>query len=291
MLPASVMFQKINDFASAHPDILAAYLNGSRTNPSAPRDLYQDYDLVYVTADIQRYIHDKSWISYFGEIAVMQEPDCSELFPSERDPSLAYAFLMQFQNGDRIDLTFQHPDLAKTACLEDRLTVLLFDKAGVLPPIPSATDETHWIKRPTQQHFTARCNEFWWVAPYVAKGLARNELLYASDMLTQVRGELLTMLSYLAASEHGFTISTGKSFKYLPGYLSDSWMQPLAETFAPLEQEALWNALFSTCHLMSRAARAVSQALGFTYNVQEEKGSLQHMENVRYGRYHLEETP
>ena len=34
--------------AQSDPRILAAYLKGSRTNPNVPKDIYQDFDLMYV---------------------------------------------------------------------------------------------------------------------------------------------------------------------------------------------------------------------------------------------------
>ena len=35
--------------------VRAVYLNGSRTNPNAPKDRFQDYDVVYVVNDTKPY--------------------------------------------------------------------------------------------------------------------------------------------------------------------------------------------------------------------------------------------
>lgn len=34
------------------PEIRAVYMNGSRTNPNVKKDIFQDYDIVYVVNEI-----------------------------------------------------------------------------------------------------------------------------------------------------------------------------------------------------------------------------------------------
>ncbi len=69
------MYRLFRDIADADDRILAIYLNGSRTNDNAPRDIFQDYDIVYVVTDTLPFIEDKDWISGFGHILYMQYPD------------------------------------------------------------------------------------------------------------------------------------------------------------------------------------------------------------------------
>ena len=42
------MYQLFLDIANNDDRILAVYMNGSRTNKNAPKDIFQDYDIVYV---------------------------------------------------------------------------------------------------------------------------------------------------------------------------------------------------------------------------------------------------
>lgn len=56
----------IMDIAKADERILAVYMNGSRTNPNVPKDLFQDYDIVYVVKETKTFIEDKDWIHKFG---------------------------------------------------------------------------------------------------------------------------------------------------------------------------------------------------------------------------------
>jgi len=42
------MYKLFMDIAKADNSILAVYMNGSRTNKNVPKDIFQDYDIVFV---------------------------------------------------------------------------------------------------------------------------------------------------------------------------------------------------------------------------------------------------
>lgn len=42
------MMNTIMNIAESDERILAAYLKGSRTNPKVPKDIYRDFDVMYV---------------------------------------------------------------------------------------------------------------------------------------------------------------------------------------------------------------------------------------------------
>ncbi len=48
-------------------------LSGSRTNDQAPKDEFQDYDVVYVVENLEELISDLSWIDQFGKRMIEQE--------------------------------------------------------------------------------------------------------------------------------------------------------------------------------------------------------------------------
>lgn len=54
------MMTMILDTARADERIRAVGMNGSRTNPDAPRDIFQDYDIVYFVTDMQPFLADPS---------------------------------------------------------------------------------------------------------------------------------------------------------------------------------------------------------------------------------------
>jgi aminoglycoside 6-adenylyltransferase len=102
------MFELILAVAKADERIRAVYMNGSRANPNVDKDKYQDYDIVYVVTETESFLTDKSWISIFGDIAIVQEPDSNDLgWGQNADYSRSYCWLMLFKDGTRIDLHIQ----------------------------------------------------------------------------------------------------------------------------------------------------------------------------------------
>lgn len=49
------MMKLILDTAKEDERILAVYMNGSRTNPNAPKDIFQDYDIIYVVTETESF--------------------------------------------------------------------------------------------------------------------------------------------------------------------------------------------------------------------------------------------
>ena len=72
------MIQMIQDTARKDDRIRAAYLEGSRANPKVPKDMFQDYDVVYIVEETESFQRDKSWIDRFGKRLYMQYPEDRE---------------------------------------------------------------------------------------------------------------------------------------------------------------------------------------------------------------------
>ena len=60
------MFTLIEQIARGDERIRAVIMNGSRANPNAPRDLFQDFDIVYVVTELSSFTADHTWIDRFG---------------------------------------------------------------------------------------------------------------------------------------------------------------------------------------------------------------------------------
>jgi aminoglycoside 6-adenylyltransferase len=54
--------------------IRAVVMSGSRANPNAPRDIFQDFDVVYLVTDVASFVDDPGWIERFGGIMILQMP-------------------------------------------------------------------------------------------------------------------------------------------------------------------------------------------------------------------------
>ena len=223
------MFELILDVAKKDRRIRAVGLNGSRTNPNAPKDIFQDYDIVYLVTEMESFLEQPNWIDIFGDRIIIQTPEDMSLFPPELGNRFSY--LMLFVDGNRIDLTLIPIEDQIKYIKEDKLTKILLDKDQALPTIQSSTDQDYWVKKPTYAHYLDCCNEFWWITTYIAKGLWREELLYALDHLNQYcRPMLYKMLEWQVGIETDYSVSIGKSEKYLDKYLINIFNLNLIES-------------------------------------------------------------
>lgn len=277
------MFDLILNTARADDRIRAVYMNGSRTNPNAPKDLFQDYDIVYVVWDTRPFIDDKAWIDRFGERLYMQCPEDTDLaLGYETDIENCYGWLIQLADGNRIDLHVQTIPYAQAAILNDRLCEILLDKDALLPAMPEPTDADFQVKKPFPALFSATCNEFWWCLNNVAKGLWREEIPYVQDMLNTVeRPQLITILSWKIGLEHDFSVSIGKSGKYLNRFLSNETYAAFLSTYAGGNLSELWSATLSMCNLFDRTAREVADRLHYAYDEREAGNSFQFLRHVQ----------
>lgn len=277
------MFDLILNTAREDKLIRAVYMNGSRTNPNAPKDIFQDYDIVYVVRDTRPFIEDTAWIDRFGERLYMQYPERNDLFRGEvTDFETCYGWLMQFADGNRIDLHVQSIPFSQKSILNDRLCKILLDKDGILPAMPEPTDADFWVREPTPALFAVECNGFWWCLNNVAKGLWREEIPYVQGMLSaEERQHLIQMLAWKIGLEHDFSVSIGKAGKYLSRFLTEADWNTFLSTYASAALSEMWSATVTMCRLFDRTAREVAQKLHYSYDEREAENSFQYFLHVQ----------
>ncbi len=273
------MFDLILATARQDERIRAVILNGSRANPNAPHDFFQDYDVVYIVTEVAPFKRNLEWIRRFGELMILQLPD-----DMEDPPPLGgdhYAYLMQFSDGNRIDLSIF--PLARLAELEDDSeTILLLDKDGLFSSQEPPSDHDYLVRPPTARAYFDCTNEFWWVCPYAAKGLWRQEFTYARQMLdVYVREQLMKMLNWYVGVKTGFSCSPGKMGKYLQRYLEPELWRMLLKTYASGSYEESWNALFAMGDLFRITAVQVAEHFGYEYPHSEDRRVSAHLRHVQ----------
>ncbi len=272
------MLELIIDTAKNDELIRAVIMNGSRANPNAPRDPFQDFDIVYIVTDVAPFKKNDAWIKRFGEIMIMQLPEDMQDPPPSNDEGFAY--LMQFTDGNRIDLGI-YPLARLDQLGKDSLSLLLLDKDGIIPPFAPASESDYLPKPPTAKAFADCCNEFWWVCPYVAKGLWREEILYARYMLDQaVRDQLMKMLTWYIGVKTGFLKYPGKFGKYFNQYLEPELWELLLKTYSNTSYAHTWEALFAMCSLFRMAALQVADHFGFDYPHLDDERVSAHLAHV-----------
>jgi len=277
------MYDLILDIAQKDERIRAVYMNGSRTNPIAPKDIFQDFDIVYVVTETASFIKDEKWINTFGDLLMIQEPDKNDkLVGIDMELDNSYGYLMLFTDGNRIDLHIETREAMIERYTKDKLTIPLLDKDNILPNIAAPTDMDYLVKRPTEPLFISCCNDFWWCLQNVGKGIWRDELPYAKQMFESViRVRLDEMVSWWIGIKHDFQVSTGKMGKYLKKYLPESFWVLYKETYSDYHYNNFWNSIFVTCELFRTLAQDVAEHLMFTYPIEDDKKMTEFLKHVK----------
>jgi len=270
------MLDIILKVAQDEPSIRVVIMNGSRANKAIKPDIFQDFDIRYLVEDVTKF-QDEGWLSVFGEIMIMQEPnrmaDCQDSHATRP------VFLMQFMDGNRIDLSVvpvaEYHDDGEPA-------ITLFDKDGLLPKESNVSGVAFNLKKPTEKEFQDCCNEFLWLCPYVAKGLWREEIPYGKTMMeTYLRKEYLRVTGWEIGLRHGFGIAIGKMGKYIRNYLPEPKWREFLATYPDADPLRIWKALFLMMDSFREKALAVAGQYGFQYPKSEDERVYEFLEDIR----------
>ncbi len=263
------MLDLILDFARLDDRIRIVSMNGSRVNPQIPPDIFQDYDIVYFVEDLTPYIHDLKLIAHFGETIIFQLPD--EMGVYLPNPPESYAYLMQFVDGTRIDLTFRLLTGLEEALHADNLTKVLLDKDESVPDLPPPSDGDYLPQAPSKKQFDDCCNEFWWLNPYVAKGLWREELIGPRYWLEDcLRDEVNKMLTWYFGILTDFNTAPGKQGRFFPEVFSFEIWQMVHWSYSDDSSEDCWESLYTMGNLFRRVAKEVAGHFGYAYPQKED---------------------
>ena len=247
--------------------VKAVAMSGSRTNQNAPKDEFQDYDVVYVVDDFDNLMSDLSWLDLFGKRIIEQEVG----FGHRR------LFLMLFEDGNRIDLTLCPKDHIQEWVDSEAGFTVLVDEKGLFESY-SPSPQRYWITPATETDFKNSCNEFWWVSAYVVKGIFRNQLIYATDHLYGIcQKELLKVLAWQVASNKG-TVDVGKNYKYLFNYLPAEKEKQFSNLLDFSSIDKITQSLLTTMQLFYREAQRLAQKIDFDYDKEVAEKMVQYAE-------------
>ncbi len=275
------MLELIVKTANEDDRIRAVYMSGSRVNCNVPNDALADYDIVYVVKDTKPFYEDSHYMERFGEILYMQEPDRLDASVGKKlDFNEKYTWLVIYTDGNRIDLTVCNEK--KADITGDRVYRVLLDKDGRFANAPVSDDRARWVKKPSEAEYAAVCNEFWWCINNVVKGIKRYEITYAQDMMNYyVRPMLLKMLSWKVGILTDFSVSVGKSGKYMNKWLLDDDYEMLLETYSGGFAGEMYHALKVMADLFDKIGLFVGDKLGYEYNERDSKAARIYMDMVR----------
>lgn len=263
--------RRLVQWADQQDLVRAMLLTSTRANPHAPVDIFSDYDVVLVVADIHPFFTDRSWLQDFGQVLVVY---WDPIYPEPDYGIEQVGNVTQYADGLKIDFRLwpvallhqitQAPVLP--ADLDVGYTVLV-DKDhltdGMRPPTYSAYIPT----RPTDETYQTVIQDFFSDAPYVAKCLWRDELLPAKWCLDydMKHNYLRPMLEWRVERDHGWSVPTGALGKGLKKRLPPAIWSQLESTYVGAGIADNWEALFQTMALFRQVAIDVADDLGYTY--------------------------
>ena len=245
----------------------AVAMSGSRTDTKAPKDEFQDYDVVYVVDDLDNLTRDLSWLDRFGKRIIEQKVTLGH----------RRLYLMLFEDGNRIDLTLCPKNHIQEWVDSEADYTVLKDEKGLFDSY-TTSPERYWTSPASQTDFEKACNEFWWVSAYVVKGICRNQLIYATDHLYGIcQQELLKVLAWQVVSDRG-RVDIGKNYKYLFNYLPAEKEKEFSALLDFSSVEKLTQSSFATMELFHQEAQILAQKMGFDYDMEVAEKMIQYAE-------------
>ena len=247
--------------------IYAVALSGSRTNPNASTDEFQDYDVVYVVDDLDNLTSDLSWLDLFGKRIIDQEVALDH----------RRLYLMLFEDGNRIDLTLCPKEHIQEWVNREAGFTVLEDPEHLFEPY-SPNLERYWTSTATETDFEKSGNEFWWVSAYVVKGICRKQVIYATDHLYGIcQQELLKVLAWQVAADKG-TVDIGKNYKYLFNYLPAEKEKKFSNLLDFASLDKIIQSLFATMQLFHQEAQSLAQKMRFDYDKEVAEKMIEYAE-------------
>ena len=232
----------------------AVAMSGSRTDTKAPKDEFQDYDVVYVVDDLDNLTSDLAWLDQFGTRIIEQH----NILGNRR------LYLMLFEDGNRIDLTLCPKDHIQEWVDSEADYTVLKDEKGLFESY-TTSPQRYWTNPASPIDFEKACNEFWWVLAYVVKGICRKQVIYATDHLYGIcQQELLKVLAWQVASDKG-TVDIGKNYKYLYNYLPAEKEKEFSALLDFSSLDKITQSLFATMELFHQESQSLAQKMGFKY--------------------------
>ena len=242
-------------------------LSGSRTEDQAPKDEFQDYDIVYIVENLDELISDLSWLDQFGKRIIEQHNVLDH----------RHLYLMLFEDGNRIDLTLCPKEYIQEWVSSEADYTVLVDEKGLFESY-SPSPQRFWTSPPNKIDFEKTCNEFWWVSAYVVKGICRKQVIYSIDHLYSIcQQELLKVLAWQITSDKG-TVDIGKNYKYLFNYLTAEKEKEFLNLLEFSSLDKITQSLLATMQIFHQEAQILAQKMGFKYEKEVAEKMIEYAE-------------
>lgn len=277
---------RIREWLDGRKSVRAALLTGSRAVEDAPVDELSDFDVLLFLESGSPLLESQDWVRELGPVLVMLPEEGTIL--GRTIPTR----LVQYEGAFRVDFGLAPAELleelagrAELPALLDAGYRVLLDRDGLAGELPDPTGRGHVPDPPTEGAFLALVNEFWWETLYVAKYLARDEILparYSHEVV--IRYEcLIPLLEWRVQVGRGWSVAVGLNGKGLPELLDDEERRGLGVSLAGSTVKESWRGLFATISLFRKAARLVAEDLEYEYPEKLDRGVETRIRKIRGG--------
>lgn len=261
--------------------ILAIIMNGSRINRNVQKDMFQDYNIVYVVESREEVIFSvdaEHLINRFGQISYIRKPVHEKYLNTPNKDS--YTWLVQYTDGSRLDLTIATVNYANKILNSDSLSKILYDRDNIFRFV--RPDETsYYLNKITEKEFEITCNEFWWSLNSAGKGICRGQLNHVFDVVNfDIRPILLKIIDQKIGYEHDFKVNVGYKHKYLKNLINSDLYDRLLKTYDFSTEKKMWEAIFTIADLFSEIVEEVLKYSKYTYNYEEARNSYSHLKQL-----------
>ena len=272
------MLSLVLEFARTDDRIRAVVMNGSRVNPNAERDIFQDYDIAFFVTDVEPFREESRVVPYFGVPLLIEKVEDQVYRPGLRDGR--FTCNVQFTDGNRIDMAFLPVDMLERRPF-DSLTRVLLDKEGLIPDLPLPSERSHFITEPTQKLYDDCCNTFCFtLGSHIPKTLWRRKLPLLKCHVDRLRQDLVLMLGWYIGVTKGFERSLGSEGRDLEKHTEPEDWREFERTYAGSDYDDIQESLLASHRLFTRAARTVGNHFGYRLpaeNIERAMAFLMHV--------------
>ncbi|MGN6419412.1 MAG: aminoglycoside 6-adenylyltransferase [Pseudobacter sp.] len=283
----TAQLNQVIQWVEQQPNIRAALLTSSLTNPNAPVDQFSDLDIELVLSNYEEFLKDDNWISNFGNI-ITTIVEGEEPFDGR-----CSSRMVLYEDYSKIDFLLFSVEKFKEEVAKETLHEdwdigyrVLVDKDGLTSAMPAPTYKAFTIEKPTEEKFHWVLNNYWWDMTYVAKCLARGELYYAkfmSDYVMRFEHQQV-LLEWYIGTEFNWEVTTNKYGRLFKKFLPPEIWQLATTTFAAADLEDNWRALYAYAAMGRQVGKELAVRLGYSYPEELDRkimGYIDHARSVR----------
>ena len=255
-------------WAEAREDTRAAAVIGSRARVDHPADAWSDLDMILVTDEPDRYIHEAAWLAEIGDVIVTF---------AQRTSGEGWERRVLFDGWLDVDFVAEPPDRVRAArdgAVDDSADAwnflgrghrVIVDKMGAEEALARATRGMARppAAAPSPAEFMSVVDDFWYHAVWTAKRIRRGELFWAKRGCDEkLKALLLRALNWHAQAMHGADHDTWFRGRFLEEWAERRAVSELRDAYAHYDRDDVARALPATMRLFRRVCSETCAAWG-----------------------------